>query len=172
MTICLCPGIHAPQLTREFAAAIGLSAPKVAPGSPFAIADLLSFLDGAIASTEPLTFIAFSAGVVGAIGAAPLWQQRGGIVRSLLAFDGWGVPLAGTYPQHRFSHDRFTAWSSTLLGAGDDLFFCDPPVPHLDLWRSPHTARGWHVPRPGWHHRTTAADLTRSLLARYGENLN
>ena len=57
-------------------------------------------------------------------------------MKALIAFDGWGVPLVGNFPIYRISHDQFTHWSSELLGKGDKSFYADPPVEHLDLWRS------------------------------------
>ncbi|MCU0568633.1 MAG: hypothetical protein MUF49_18805 [Oculatellaceae cyanobacterium Prado106] len=94
----------------------------------------------------PLFFVGFSAGVVGAIGAARLWHQWGGQVQGLAAFDGWGVPLWGDFPIYRISHDAFTHWSSALLGAGQASFYAEPPVSHLALWRSPETVQGWSNP--------------------------
>ena len=104
----------------------------------------------------PIIFICFSAGVVGAIAAAWMWQQAGGEVKALIALDGWGVPLAGNFPIYRISHDRFTHWSSALLGAGIESFYADPPVEHLNLWSSPQTAKGW------WLHRTSTGVETAS----------
>lgn len=114
--------------------------------------------------------ICFSAGVVGGIGAAWAWQQSGGKIKALIALDGWGVPLYGNFPIHRLSRDRFTHWSSQLLGAGADSFYADPPVEHLDLWRSPHTAQGWWV-RPERQQRLTAAMFLNLLLELYGESV-
>jgi hypothetical protein len=117
----------------------------------------------------PLVWIGFSAGVVGAVSAAWVWQWLGGNVRALIAVDGWGVPLGGNFPVHRLSHDWFTHWSSALLCAGEDSFYADPTIDHLELWRSPQTARGWQIAtnsrqpsRP-----TTAADFLTALLHRY-----
>lgn len=89
--------------------------------------------------------IAFSAGVAGAIPALNLWQLQGGKVAGLLAIDGWGVPAVGNFPIYRLSHDYFTHWSSALLGTGEVNFYADPPVEHLEIWRSPHTCLGWQV---------------------------
>lgn len=89
--------------------------------------------------------IAFSAGVAGAIPALNLWQLQGGKVAGLLAIDGWGVPAVGNFPIYRLSHDYFTHWSSALLGTGEVNFYADPPVEHLEMWRSPHTCQGWRV---------------------------
>ncbi|UBF26093.1 hypothetical protein K9N68_31945 [Kovacikia minuta CCNUW1] len=93
----------------------------------------------------PLVFIGFSAGVVGAIAAAWGWQLLGGAVQAFIAVDGWGVPLGGTFPIYRISHDSFTHWSSALLGAGETSFYADPAVDHLVLWRSPQAVKGWQV---------------------------
>lgn len=129
-----------------------------------------------------LVFVAFSAGVVGAIAAARLWQAQGGSVKALIALDGWGVPLYGKFPIHRLSHDYFTHWSSALLGSGCDNFYADPAVEHLDLWRSPQQTQGWQERSPiqltgkaGLSDRktslipTTATQFLRSLLNHYGE---
>lgn len=141
----------------------------------------------------PLAFVSFSAGVVGAIGAAWMWQFLGGTVKAFIAFDGWGVPLWGSFPIHRFSHDEFTHWSSALLGAGSDSFYADPPVAHLDLWAKPQIAQGWWIQSqvadgesqsdsPITHYPThdvavsqaarspvTATQFLTMLLERYGE---
>jgi len=74
-----------------------------------------------IPKTSPLVFISFSAGVVGAIGAAWGWQLLGG-VWAFIAIDGWGVAAFGNFPIYRLSHDYFTHWSSALLGSGEDSF--------------------------------------------------
>lgn len=139
--------------------------------------DLLRFLHeaGAIevsasAMPQPSIFIGFSAGVVGAIGAAWGLQAHSQSVRAAIAFDGWGVPLYGNFPIHRISHDFFTHWSSSLLGSGDEGFYADPPVDHLALWSAPDAAWGWRVPPPGSRSqpsRTTAADFLSALLRRY-----
>jgi len=44
-----------------------------------------------------------------------------------------GVPLVGNFPIHRLSHDYFTHWSSAVLGSGNDSFYADPPVEHLEM---------------------------------------
>lgn len=88
-----------------------------------------------------LTFIGFSAGVVGAIIAGNLWQKKGGKVKTLLAFDGWGVPLIANFPCYRISHDFFT--HLTYLGGEKNVFYASPSVSHLDLWRSPEDIQGW-----------------------------
>ncbi|HEY9659048.1 MAG TPA: hypothetical protein V6C65_11390, partial [Allocoleopsis sp.] len=150
MTILVCPGIHPPILTQFFLT--GLNQPRklwVLPTDrypPYCAYSVLQFLStiqnptpGASSIHPSLILIAFSAGVVGAAAAARVWQLRGGTVKALIALDGWGVPLSGNFPIYRVSHDAFTHWSSSLLGAGVGGFYADPPVAHLDLWRSPQT---------------------------------
>jgi hypothetical protein len=49
---------------------------------------------------------------------------------------------------------------------GQDPFYAEPGVPHLDLWRSPDQAWGW------WRNnqqpqRTNAAAAIRQLLDRH-----
>lgn len=106
--------------------------------------DNLDSGEGPEAERSPLIFISFSAGVVGAFGAALKWQRSGGCVGAFFALDGWGVPLYGDFPTYRLSHDYFTHWSSALLGGGIcDSFYAEPEVEHLDLWREPKTVRGW-----------------------------
>ncbi|WP_232731870.1 hypothetical protein [Kamptonema formosum] len=123
-------------------------------------------------SGREVILIGFSAGAAGAIGAATWWQAMGGSVAALIALDGWGVPLYGNFPIYRLSHDRFTHWSSALLGAGEDSFCADPPVEHLELWRAPKTVQGWWNPKAGreWQppRPTNAARFLVTLLERHG----
>lgn len=173
----LCPGMHAPSLTADFVAGLDLPTEvadrlRVFPSQvdpAYSPHHLLRFVQAQVAQTTPLVFIGFSAGVVGAIGAARLWQRQGGTMRALIAVDGWGVPLSGDFPIHRVSHDAFTDWSSSLLGMGQDRFYADPAVGHLDLWRSPHTAGGWWVESGANSpsRQTTAASFITALLKRY-----
>ncbi len=120
------------------------------------------------ANQQPaIAFIGFSAGVVAAMAGAVGWQLRGGTVRSLIALDGWGVPLVGNFPIHRVSHDYFTHWSSALLGAGQESFYADPGVEHLDLWRSPQQVQGKR--NFAFHTSvTTAAQFIADCLLRDG----
>ncbi|NJM78102.1 MAG: hypothetical protein HC852_22935 [Acaryochloridaceae cyanobacterium RU_4_10] len=147
MTLVLCPGIHDPQLTQAFWQAIqktasnNLREAKVhtvndAKSWAFSAMHVLQFLRQTVLRSEPLIFVCFSAGVVGGIGAAWAWQQQGGAVRAFLAIDGWGVPLLGSFPIYRLSHDRFTHLTSQPLGMGQHPFYADPGVGHLDFWRS------------------------------------
>ncbi len=186
MKIVICPGIHDSSLTREFLA--GLQTCIALPASlvwvfpaerypAYSGLHVIQFIDRqmdvtgvAPARPFPLIWIGFSAGVVGAVTAAGLWRLRGETVAGLFALDGWGVPLAGDFPIHRVSHDSFTHWTSAWLGAGQDSFYADPPVTHLDLWRSPQTARGWwrSVGNGQTAIAVTAAEFIATLLQRYG----
>lgn len=186
MSIVLCPGIHDPGLTADFWAAVDsvklpdtlsvkLPAPYIVPNAQhwgFSPPHSLAFLRQNVSFATPLVMIGFSAGVVGMAGAAWLWQQQGGTIRALIALDGWGVPLYGSFAIHRLSHDAFTHWSSQGLGMGQDPFYAAPGVPHLDLWRSPHEAWGWWCldSSPQW---TNAAIVVRHLLHRhYGRTVS
>jgi hypothetical protein len=185
--IILCPGIHDPALTADFWSAIEsvtlpntllpnpllstLPAPYIVPDAQywgFSPAHILQFLHQNVSITQPLVIIGFSAGVVGMAGAAWAWQQQGGTLRALIALDGWGVPLYGSFPIYRLSHDAFTHWSSQALGMGQDAFYADPGVAHLDLWRSPQVAWGWWGidSTPQW---VNAAIVVRHLLSRHCE---
>ena len=198
MNIVVVPGIHSPTLNYQFIQAIQplLEEAWVVPGQSVPVYSpqhVFTFLHGQWeqrASDSPKTghdapsvlFIGFSAGVVGSIGAARQWQARGGGVRALIAFDGWGVPLYGNFPIHRVSHDGWTHWSSGYWGNTQDGFYAEPPVAHLDLWRSPHTAAGIRTDSQQLTNRPlpdsklsnaqqpeTAATFVRSLLERYSD---
>lgn len=195
MSLVICPGIHEPDLTQSFLARLGeplwdylvFPAERYPAYSAFHILDFLHRQfrnplrnDRSVQHwvNVPLVFISFSAGVVGAIGAAWAWQLMGGHVKAFIALDGWGAPLYGEFPIHRVSHDHFTHCSSALLGDGADSFYADPPVGHLDLWRSPDIAQGHWVSRSANPFsccsqqqtvHTSAADFLLMLLARYGE---
>jgi len=189
MMLVICPGVHEPALTYSFlaglqascagkgfqnstaAATVGQSthlrifpAQELPPYSPFHV---LQFLQQHCALDVPLILIGFSAGGVGAMGAAWGWQQQGGIIKALIAVDGWGVPVLGDFPVHRLSHDRFTQWSSGWLGAGETSFYAEPAVEHLNLWGSPQTTWGWCVVEHQ-RRRTTAAEFTNLLLSQHG----
>lgn len=189
MRLVICPGVHEPKLTDCFLEGLsgiwGVAADrpsqpivdrvKIFPAHkypPFSALDILHFLCSEDLAGESLVFVSFSAGVAGAIGAAWMWQQIGGQVGAFFALDGWGVPLGGTFPIHRVSHDRFTHWSSAILGSGGESFYADPPIAHLDLWRNPQTAKGWHVSQTcagiETTAPTTAAKFLVHLLKQYG----
>ncbi len=173
MTIVICPGIHRSHLTQHFIADLQWShQPLIFPAEAtpvYSPRHVLKFLSDANL-TEPLLLVAFSAGVVGAIGAAHLWQNQGGSIKALIAVDGWGVPLSGNFPIHRMSHDHFTAWSSALLDENSsDSFYADPAVEHLTLWRSPQTVHGHWISANKERSpiSTTAASFITALLQRY-----
>lgn len=190
MKVLICQGIHDPALTGEFLASLKSSFSSDSklsqPGNILVFSEqnhylslsafhILQFMQerlGSPTATPPVVFIGFSAGVVGAVGAATCWQLMGGLVKALIAFDGWGVPLFGNFPLHRLSHDFFTHSSSSILGSGADSFYADPPVEHLTLWRSPQTSSGWWI-KPDREtqppRRMTAAEFLIMLLNRYAE---
>ncbi len=189
MNVIICPGIHEPTLAQSFVLGLQplLSASSKAkdsvnlllfPGDNFLALSafhILQFLHEHLNTRleSPVVFISFSAGVVGAIGAAWGWQLLGGNVKAFMAIDGWGVPLFGNFPIHRISHDYFTHWSSSVLGSGQDSFYADPPVDHLQLWRSPQSTQGWWVNSTNREPpltQCTATQFLHMLLERYGEN--
>ena len=189
MRLVICPGIHEPKLTDCLLAGLSevwadeyprqnpqiVDHAKIFPAHkhpPFSALDIFHFLCSQDLAGESLVFVSFSAGVVGAIGAAWMWQQIGGKVGAFIALDGWGVPLGGNFPIHRISHDRFTHWSSAIFGSGGESFYADRPVEHLDLWRSPQTAQGWQISQIADRIETTkpatAATFLVHLLKQYG----
>ncbi|MEH2313232.1 MAG: hypothetical protein V7K35_17930 [Nostoc sp.] len=190
MSIIICPGIHESNLTESFRvelldlvsnSAIAYNAANILiyPGKDVLILSafhIFQFLRVSLGDQlkSPIIFISFSAGVVGAIGAAHLWQLLGGRVKAFIAIDGWGVPLQGNFPIHRMSHDYFTHWSSCLLGSGQNNFYAEPAVDHLSIWKSPQTVQGCWVdssigifPPKG---DLTASEFLLMLLKRYEAN--
>lgn len=181
MIVLICPGFHSPRLTTSFLNNFDQTQPnyqwlifpadKSYPYSPAAIVD---FWEASVTDSQlkqPVIIIAFSAGVVGAIGAAWALSWRQVPVKAIIALDGWGVPLFGPFPIHRVSHDYYTHWSSQLLGAGGDSFYAERPVEHLELWESPQTAKGWWVKTDGVKVATTAAVFIRELLNFYSDGV-
>lgn len=173
MAVVVCPGIHNPALTESFVCQLFsdnfsrcLEKVLIFPTQDYPAYSGLDIFNYLCSQSQqisppspvklPLVFIGFSAGVVGAIAAAWMWQAAGGEVKALIALDGWGVPLGGNFPIYRLSHDYFTHWSSGLLGSGVESFYADPPVEHLNLWSSPQTTRGW------WLHQTSTGVNTAS----------
>ncbi|MEH2252484.1 hypothetical protein [Nostoc sp.] len=199
MSIIICPGIHESNLTESFkvglldmvfngAIAYNSANILIYPGKDVLVLSafhILQFLRDRPSDQlkSPLIFISFSAGVVGAIGAACMWQLLDGHVKAFIAIDGWGVPLQGNFPIHRISHDYFTHWSSCLLGSGQNNFYAHPAVDHLSMWRCLATSRSASVlqtiqgcwvdssigisPPKG---RLTAAEFLLMLLKRYEAN--
>lgn len=165
--IILSPGIHSSKLTDNFLNNLSLNNHQylVFPDHEkfaFSGEKLLIFIQKYVGKKDIL-LIAFSAGVVGAIAAAAKLQKSKQI-KGLMAIDGWGVPLMGNFPIYRLSHDYFTHWSSNLLGAGEQNFYADPAVSHLDLWQFPHLAEGWWVRAPGCEVRCSAAGFIAEIL--------
>lgn len=181
--IIICPGIHSPQLTDNFIQSLEslddfslsnylvLPTKKYAAYSPFDIREFLRQNLAQPSPSIPLLFLAFSAGVVGAIGAANIWQLSGGKLTALIAFDGWGVPLIGNFPIYRVSHDYFTHWSSGLISFSQDSFYAQPDVTHLDLWRWPHNAWGWWEKPSGLKVYTNAAEFIKKLINQMDKQL-
>ncbi len=177
MKLIICPGIHPIDITNRFVNKLQLKSDRwrsdnilVFPTdrySAYSAINLERWLKQCRLSPKnapPLFFIAFSAGVVGGIGAALAWQLQGGKVKAFVAIDGWGVPLVANFPIYRLSHDYFTHWSSALLGKGKESFYADPEVEHLDFWRSPERCWGWQVVSSGLKTRCTAAEYLQLLL--------
>lgn len=165
MKILICPGMHPSALTQEFIA--GLQRPPeqflVFPSDRqpvYSPQHILNFFT----PSDSVLVIAFSAGVVGAIAAARIWQRQGIRIAALIAIDGWGVPLAGAFPIHRISHDRFTHWSSLMMGGNATHFYADPAVDHLTLWQSPEAVLGIVEPS---NRSVSAATFIGELLQHY-----
>lgn len=191
--VIICPGIHDPKLTEEFVNNLQylnrgsshsafIKKILIFPAQDYPVYSpihILKFLDqqtNDLTQSKPeLIFISFSAGVVGAIGAATAWQTLGGKVLAFFALDGWGVPLYGNFPIHRLSHDYFTHWSSALLGTGIESFYADPPVEHLELWRKPETVQGWWTVKIDGNQEqrspTSASIFLKQLLQRYEQQV-
>lgn len=104
-----------------------------------------------------LTFIGFSAGVIGAIIAGNLWQKNGGKVNKLLAFDGWGVPLISDFPCYRISHDYITHLG--YFGGEKNAFYCYPSVSHQQLWQNPQNIKGWWQVELGIKTKSTLSEF-------------
>jgi hypothetical protein len=193
MNIIICPGIHQPELTNSFISALHSLLDDDFDGKQseestvniltfdrhdiFVLSqfNIFHFLKDNLSSrfTSPVIFIAFSAGVIGAIGAATIWQMVGGNVKAFIAIDGWGVPLWGSFPIHRMSHDEFSHWSSSLLGSGEDNFYANPDVDHLTMWRSPLEVKGdWinsSTPNTVVKQHLSAGYFLQMLLSRYSQ---
>ena len=185
MSIFICPGFHLPQLTQSFLQELSLSNSKsISPvntriynsrlyttvSAVHILQDLIKAY-GQPRQATPVLFISFSAGVLGALGAAWGWQLLGGKVKAVIAIDGWGVPLMGNFPIHRLSHDYFTHQTSIVVNRPEDSFYADPGVTHLQMWRSPSTVKGWATSADNFpvRSRFSAAEFILLLLKHYQE---
>ena len=185
MSIVICPGFHLPQLTQSFLQELSLSnsnsnlsvntlvfkAENYTVLSAIHILQELTQVYGQPRQATPVLFISFSAGVIGALGAAWGWELLGGKVKAVIAIDGWGVPLMGNFPIHRLSHDYFTHQTSIVVNPSEDSFYADPGVEHLQMWRSPSTVTGWATSADNLpvRSRFSAAEFILLLLKRYQE---
>lgn len=166
----ICPGIHSPELTEQFIQGIQEKVKQnylVLPTEylPYSAIAVFQWLDRqGLSKSESLSFISFSAGVVGSFGAAWGWQLGGGKISNFIAVDGWGMPLSANFPLYRVSHDYFTHWSSSILGAGQSGFYADPGREHLELWRSPKISYGWRIIASGQKTRDTLANYLGDIL--------
>jgi hypothetical protein len=177
--IVLCPGIHSPVLTEAFWGVIrqrgkeyGLSdrylSPLIFPAAQYWAFSAMHVNHWLSANRchRPMVMIAFSAGVVGALGAAWMQQRQGKSIQTLIAIDGWGMPLGGTFPIYRLSHDRFSHDSSGWLG-GQSIFYAEPSVPHLQMWRSPDQVMGRWQHNDVWEKGELADVICHLLLDSY-----
>jgi hypothetical protein len=180
----ICPGFHDPAWTDAFLQNINFPAAHpiwLFPTEKYPACSgmhLLNFMQDCAGCnaqrrlgdphTPPPILISFSAGVVGAMQAAWVWQQLGGQIAAILAIDGWGVPLVNEIPCYRLSHDRFTHWSSALLGPGRDSFYAMPDVTHAELWKNPQQVKGWRTDQ-GSETQTpiTAAAFIQEIVLRH-----
>ncbi len=186
MTVVICPGIHDPKLTEQFLEGLFINWQSLSYSSdllvcpiqdyaPYSAIDISKFLwySKSITTDIPLLFIAFSAGVVGAIGAAWTWQLQGGQVKALIAIDGWGMPLTGNFPIYKVSHDYFTHCSWGIFGSPDESFYAYPSVEHLEIWRSPDITTGWWLHQNSLEVKTatpvTLKEFIIKILENYGE---
>lgn len=188
MNLIICPGIHEVALTKSFVSGLLDFNPEILSCSSsvkiliysgeglktLSAFHILDFLFEKIEDVKsPVAFIGFSAGVVGGLQAAYLWQMFGGQVKMFIAIDGWGVPLAGNFPIHTISHDYFTHWSLICLIRGNNNFYAQPAVEHLEIWRSPQSVRGWWVnPESQTNNNKrylTVAEFLHMLLKHYEE---
>lgn len=185
MSIFICPGFHSSQFTQCFkqellsgSSSLDLTEKiRIFPAQSYTTLSALHILQelinsyGQPAKSPPIVFISFSAGVVGAMGAAWGWESMGGSVKAAIAIDGWGVPLGGNFPIHRLSHDYFTHATSIVLNRQTESFYADPAVEHLQMWRSPSTVRGWATSSiyPQERSYLNASEFILMLLKRYRE---
>ncbi len=176
MTLIICSGIHSISLTVSFLNCLKTLDSNLTDNClifptdrylAYSSCQLLEFLQQhypCAKESPPLTFIAFSAGVVSAIATANYWQFLGGKIQKFIALDGWGMPLIGNFPIYRLSHDSFTHYSSGLISLSQLSFYASPAVNHLDLWRSPNLVKGWQEKKLGCQIYTNALDFINFVL--------
>lgn len=178
MKVIICPGVHDPQLSDRFLSSL-FDLKKDATASEwqnqfltfptakypaYSAYHLYCWLKLQNPAREELFFIAFSAGVVAAIGAIAALKLQKIQTSGLVAIDGWGVPLWGKFPIYRFSHDYFTHWSSALLGTGQTGFYSDPAVEHLAMWHSPENCGGWITQPNSSPRKSTVKDYLQEII--------
>ncbi len=169
--ILVCPGFNPPNFNENFREAFAneseqwlfYPAPEFPPYSSLAILQFWQEFMLNNARPQSIIIIGFSAGVVGAWGTAIALSVEYQI-KALIAIDGWGVPLWGNFPIYRLSHDYYTHWSSCLLGGGNENFYAEPAVEHLELWRSPQYTRGWQIDNKGHKTGITAVEFIQKIL--------
>ncbi|NJK61303.1 MAG: hypothetical protein HC921_00190 [Synechococcaceae cyanobacterium SM2_3_1] len=122
-----------------------------------------SWLQPQIVPTASLLILAFSAGVVGALGLTQLWS---GSVVALIAVDGWCVPLWLSCPVIRLSHDLETHANGLFWGGGIAQFYADPFVSHTQLWGDPDSVLGWSW-IAGRYQRSTALTVLQQQVQAY-----
>ncbi len=174
MSIVFCPGFHSPSLTENFISSLyfiprnNIFILPTEKYPPYDGLHILQLMIKNIKLTQPVLLISFSAGVVGAISSAYLWQILGGKITALIAIDGWGVPLISNFPIYRLSHDYFTHWSSNLLGSGKSSFYANPPVAHLQMLTNPDNIKGWCIENNDIKINTTVTKYIKLLLQEHG----
>ncbi|WP_448561795.1 hypothetical protein [Trichothermofontia sp.] len=178
MTLILCPGVHAPAFTTEFYHHLAPHIPLPLTQPPplivptdrypaYSPGHLLTFLRAA-QPDPPWVFLGFSAGCVAIAGVLPILSVWGIPITAIFALDAWGVWFPTTQPVHHLCHDRLTHWSAHLWREPKDSFYADPPVEHLNLWRSPHQVMGWQMSvHPQQCRYTTALKFLANHLATY-----
>ncbi len=158
---------------------------RVFPCDPVSIANHIErqMADSSVipASKAPikLNFLGFSAGTIGALGAAWLWRDRAQLGAIILC-DGWGVPILPVWdwftnrqqPRiapmpnlYRVSHDRWTHDTWSRMGIATPSFVADPEVEHLTLWSDPDCILGDSIDVAGQTIATLSAkDYIRQCL--------
>lgn len=174
----ICPGFHAAELTDRAIAHLDLPASirtiviptdQIFPCDPVSIANYIErqmLESGVIPDRKTrinLNFLGFSAGTIGALGAAWLWRDRAQLGAIILC-DGWGVPIlpvwdwftdrqqptiAPTPNIYRVSHDRWTHDTWSRMGIATPSFIADPEVEHLTLWSDPDRVLGNSIDAAG-----------------------